>query len=125
MVNMDPGRQIDPVSHLLNRGDVKAAARIQAEEIQWLRSFFRIFSRLLIFPIWLAVVLWLKQRRKRQMVEFTRALTVKGITGPRELALEWIATHPDQYPWGEYDPTLPKLQETFRKILARRNPAFS
>jgi len=124
MEYMDPGRQVDPVDHLA-RGDVKAAARIQAEELQWVKSFLGIFSRLLIFPIWLAVVLWLKQRRKRKMVEFTRAVTVKGITGPRAIALEWIAAHPDQYPWGEYDPTLPKLQETFRKILARSNPLFS
>jgi hypothetical protein len=51
------------------------------------------------------------------MADFAEALMRKGINEHRQIALEWISAHPEEYPWGEYDPRLSKLQESFRKIL--------
>jgi hypothetical protein len=95
------------------RAESKALNEQQNDAVAGLKLFFR----LLTLPLWLPFSLWLKQRQKRKMAAFAEALRQKGINEHRQLALEWIAAHPEEYPWGEYDPRLPKLQESFRKIL--------
>ena len=54
------------------------------------------------------------------MAEFAEALAANQIIGHKEIALKWIAAHPDEYKWGEYDPSFPSLEARFRRILARQ-----
>jgi hypothetical protein len=95
------------------RAESKALAKQQSEAVGVLKPFFRVLT----FPLRLPFSLWLNQRWKRKMVAFAEAFMEKGVNEHRQIALEWIAAHPEEYPWGEYDPRLPKLQESFRKIL--------
>ncbi len=50
--------------------------------------------------------------------EFVRG-QIRSDQQAKEIALEWIKNHPEEYVLGEYDPKLPKLQRTFNKILKR------
>jgi hypothetical protein len=95
------------------RAESKALIEQQTDAVAGLKLFFR----LLTIPLWLPVSLWRNQRRKRKMADFAEDLMRKGIIEHRQIALEWIAAHPEEYPWGAYDPRLPKLQESFRKML--------
>ncbi len=79
--------------------------------------------RLLFFPIWLPYKGWKTLRQRRQMAEFAemRAKNVMVTDDVvKEIALEWVKDHPKDYFYREHDPKVPKLERTFRKILARK-----
>jgi len=83
----------------------------------------RLIFRLVTLPILLPYRGWKAIRRRRQMAEFAamRARNlIMGDRAVREITLEWVKDHPDEYILGEYDPGVPKLQRAFSKMLIDR-----
>ena len=79
--------------------------------------------RLITLPIWLPFSGWRTIRRRRQMAAFAEAGKRNRFVSDRlakEVTLDWVKAHPDDYVLGEYDPRVPKLQRTFSKLLSRR-----
>ena len=85
----------------------------------------KLFFRLIFLPIWLPFKVWGMMKRKRQIKAFmlARAENVVFVTDEmvREIAVEWVEAHPGDYPLGDYDPKVMKLQRSFKKILDRQN----
>ena len=82
----------------------------------------KLVFRLVILPIWLPYRGWKIIKRRRQMAEFATARARNVIVDDRvvkEITLEWIEDHPADYAFGAYDPKVPKLHRTFKKILDR------
>ena len=86
--------------------------------------FTNLALRLVILPIWLPYKGWkiIQQRRQMTGLAIARAGNVAVMTDDvvREITLEWVADHPSDYPMGEYDPKVMKLQRTFMKTLDRQ-----
>ena len=83
----------------------------------------RLLFRLITLPIWLPYRGWKIIKRRRQMAEFAAIQArnlIMGDRAVREITLAWVKDHPEDYVLGEYDPRVPKLQRTFKKILTRR-----
>ena len=86
-------------------------------------SFPKIMFRLVTLPIWLPYRVWKIIRGRRDMAEFARMRARNVILNDRvvrEITLDWVKDHPDDYVLGEYDPKVMKLQRTFGKLLGRR-----
>lgn len=98
----------------------KASYKARYDGAKFDAGVYRFLGRILSLPIWLPFWLWRRQRRRREMAEFAEALAANQIIGHKEIALKWIAAHPDEYKWGEYDPSFPSLEARFRRILARQ-----
>ena len=85
----------------------------------------KLFFRLIFLPIWLPFKIWGMIKRKRQINAFVlaRAENVVVVTDEvvREIALKWVEDHPSDFPLGDYDPKVMKLQRSFKKILDRQS----
>ena len=82
----------------------------------------RLLFRLVTLPIWLPYRGWKSIQRRRQKAEFAMARAQNVFVNDdvvRKITLEWVENHPADYPLGEYDPKVRKLQRSFKKILDR------
>ena len=101
----------------------KSLARLLHDDTELVAKAVKLPFRLLTFPIWFAFNYWRVRKRRREMKEFAAGRARNRIINDeviRTTTLDWVKDHPDDYIFGEYDPRLPKLERTFRKLLARR-----
>ena len=111
----------DPKQFVIGQSQGMAARSQLADQAIMAKLFFR----LIFLPIWLPFRVWSMIKRKRQINAFVlaRAENVVVITDEvvREITVEWVEAHPGDYPLGDYDPKVMKLQRSFKKILDRQN----
>jgi len=111
----------DPKQFVIGQSQGMAARSQLADQAILAKLFFR----LIFLPIWLPFRVWSMIKRKRQINAFViaRAENVAVITDEveREITVEWVEAHPADYPLGEYDPKVMKLQRSFKKILNRQS----
>ena len=108
----------DPKRFFAARNQTMAA---HSEFEDW-RSLSRLVFRLVILPGWLPFRGWKIIKRRRRMTEFATERAMNVIVNDsvaREITIEWVENHPSDYPLGEYDPKVMKLQRAFEKILER------
>ena len=87
-------------------------------------SVIRFVGKLLWLPISLPLYLRRVVRRRNEILRFVRETATDKIISDdlvAEVTLLWVEAHPHQYPLGEYDPRLHKLQRTFRAMIRRLN----
>ncbi len=97
----------------LGRLEGRAAQDTLGDQVALVRLIFRI--PLLPFRL----LIWARRRAKdkREMLAFARARVEFGPPDPKALAVEWLKAHPDEYPFGEYDPRRPRLEAAFSKMV--------
>ena len=77
---------------------------------------FRMILKALTLPFWL-----IKRHRIRQdMIRMGKHWQKRGLSC-REMAVRWAERIPHEYPLGEYDPRVPKLETRFRNFLEKRH----
>ena len=87
-------------------------------------SVIRFVCKLLWLPISLPLYLRRVVRRRNEMLRFVRETAADRVISNElvaEVTLLWVEAHPNQYPLGEYDPRLRKLQRTFGVMIRRLN----
>jgi hypothetical protein len=104
-----------PVRTELDRSMNRAAADIMHDQ----RWAFRMVCRGLTLPFWLPF--WWRARRRRRLdfVQFVLHRRDRGILDARRIAVEWAKDRPGEFPFGDYDPALKKLEARVRAILDR------
>lgn len=83
------------------------------------RWALRMLCRGLTLAFWLPFWWRAKRRRSREFVQFVLGRRDRGILDARRIALEWASDRPGEFPFGEYDPRLKKLEPRIRAILER------
>ena len=100
-----------------------AFKRLLHDDTEVVAKALKLFLRIVILPIWFPLYCWRVLERRREMKEFAAGRARNRIINDEVVGtttLDWVKGHPDDYIFGEYDPRLPKLKRTFRKMLARR-----
>ena len=100
-----------------------AFKRLLHDDTEVVAKALKLPLRLLTFPIWFAFYCWRVQKRRREMKEFAAGRARNRIINDevvRSITLDWVKDHPDDYIFGEYDPRVPKLERTFRKLTRRK-----
>ena len=69
---------------------------------------------ILVLPVVIFIFLRRRQKTQRRQVASARTRIENGVTDHRQIALDWIEAQANP---AEHIPSLPKLQENFRKIL--------
>ena len=98
----------------------RAYGRAQRDGLSDQVALFKLLLRVPLLPIWLPIFLWKRHRRNQDMAAFADQRVREGNSKPDQIALKWVEERPKEYILGEYDPAVPKLTKTFRKILDRR-----
>lgn len=101
----------------------KHEARAAHEAFDDQVSLFRLVGKLLALPVRIPLYLRKVSLRRREMLRFAQEQSMDRIMSDeltREVSLQWVESHPEQYPLGEYDPRLPRLQRTFQTMMGRR-----
>ena len=112
------GMVFDPTGRArtqLDRG-MNRAAQDMVHDQRWA---FRMICRGLTLPFWLPFWWRAKLRRRREFADFVRGQRQRGVIDARRIAVEWATGHPLEYPFGEYDPGLKKLETRIRKAVDR------
>ena len=97
--------------------------RLLHDDTELVAKALKLLLRIVILPIWFPLYCWRVLERRREMKEFAARRARNRIINDevvRTTALDWVKDHPDDYIFGEYDPRVPKVERTFRKMLARR-----
>jgi hypothetical protein len=87
-------------------------------------SVIRFVGKLLWLPISLPLYLVRVVRRRNQMLQFVRERSLDRNVSDEfvaEITLLWVEAHPHQYPLGEYDPRIRRLQRTFGAMMRRQD----
>ena len=101
----------------------KALKRLLHDDTEVVAKALKLLLRIVIFPIWFPLYCWRVLERRREMTEFAAGRARNRIINDKVVStttLDWVKDHPDDYIFGEYDPRVPKLELTFRKMLTRR-----
>ena len=102
----------------LGRHEGRAANEVFDDQM----SVIRFVGKLLWLPISLPLYLVRVVRRRNDMLRFVRERSADRTISDEfaaEVTLLWVEAHPHQYPLGEYDPRLRKLQRTFEAMICR------
>ena len=81
-------------------------------------SVTRFVLKALTLPFWIPFWLLKRYRIRRDMIRMGQHWQGRGLSC-REMAVRWAEQFPHEYPLGEYDPRLPKLEIRFRKFLEK------
>ena len=98
------------------------AQGFRADDTDLIAKAAKLLFRLVTFPVWFPFYLWMAKKRRREMTEFAAGRIKNRIINDEDLrtvTLDWVKDHPDDYPFGEYDPKVPKLERTFRRMARR------
>ena len=81
-------------------------------------SVTRFVLKVLTLPFWLPF--WLRKRYviRKEMIRMGQDWRKRGLSY-REMAARWAERLPQEYPLGEYDPGVNKLEARFRKLLEK------
>lgn len=104
-----------PVRTEADRGMNRAALDVMHDQ----RLALRMICRGLTLPFWLPFWWRARRRRQREFLQFVSNRRERGILDARRIALEWANDRPGEFPFGEYDPGLKKLEPRIRAILER------
>ena len=74
----------------------------------------------LTLPFWVPFWLIKRHRIRQDMIRMGKHWQERGLSC-REMAVRWAERIPHEYPLGEYDPRVPKLETRFRKLLEKRH----
>ncbi len=100
-----------------------AFKRLLHDDTEVVAKALKLLFRIVILPIWFPLYCWRVLERRREMTEFAAGRARNRIINDKVVStttLDWVKDHPDDYIFGEYDPRVPKLELTFRKMLTRR-----
>ena len=100
----------------------KHSGQAQRDALSDQVAVYKLIFHFLTLPIWAPFYVRRRLKRRREMATFATEFVrgqIRSDQQAKEIALEWIKNHPEEYVLGEYDPKLPKLQRTFNKILKR------
>ena len=79
---------------------------------------FRAILKALTLPFWFPFWLLRRYRIRQEMVRMGQDWQERGLSH-REIAVGWAERLPQEYPLGEYDPGVRKLEARFRKLLEK------
>ena len=79
---------------------------------------FGALLKALTLPFWLLFWILKRYRIRREMIAIGRHWQGHGLSY-REMAVRWAERFPQEYPLGEYDPGMSKLDARFRKLLEK------
>lgn len=79
---------------------------------------FGAILKALALPFWLPFWLIKRYRIRREMIRLGQDWRKHGLSY-REIAVRWAEQFPHEYPLGEYDPGVRKLEARFRKLLEK------
>ena len=96
-------------------GPYGKASRSERDDIAF---FLKVALKTLTLPLWLPFWLAMRYRTRRRMILLCDHWEERGLSC-REMAVRWAELHPDEYPFGEYDPRVRKLEARFRKLLEK------
>ena len=100
-----------------------ALRRLLHDDTELVAKALKLLLRIVILPVWLPLYCWRVLERRSEMTEFAAGRARHRIINDeivRTTTLDWVKDHPDDYIFGEYDPRVPKIERTFRKMLASR-----
>ena len=100
-----------------------AFKRLLHDDTEVVAKVLKVTLRLITFPIWSPFYCWRIRKRQREMKEFAAGRARNRIINDvvvRTTTLDWIRVHPADFPFGEYDPRVPELERSFKKMLTRR-----
>lgn len=98
------------------RADGQVARDVVGQQAATARLFFRVIT----LPFWLPFYLVGIVRQRRAMAMFARVRSEGRLaddTLGREIALAWVAQHPERYPHGQYDRRFNKMERRFARII--------
>ena len=79
-------------------------------------SIYKLILKGLTLPFWLPFWLIKRLRTRKEMLVMGREWQAAGLSY-REMGVRWAERFPSEYPLGEYDPGVKKLETSFRKLL--------
>ena len=79
-------------------------------------SIYKLILKAVTLPFWLPFWLMKRFRTRKEMLVMGRESQAAGLSY-REMAVRWVERFPSEYPLGEYDPSVRKLENRFRKLL--------
>lgn len=86
-------------------------------------SVFRFIFWVLTLPVRIPLTIRRIILRRREMIRFARKISMDRLVSDEliaEVCLQWVESHSDRYPLGQYDPRLRRLQRTFESIIRRQ-----
>lgn len=81
-------------------------------------SVTKFVLKVLTLPFWLPFWLLKHYRIRREMIRMGQHWQERRLSH-REMAVRWAERFPQEYPLGEYDPDVKKLETRFRKLMDR------
>ena len=102
----------------LDRQEARAAHEVFGDQM----SLFRLLFRVITLPFWLPFYLLKVIKRRRELRTFVSAKAENRFVNEslsREIALAWVEEHPQEYPYGEYDPGFPKFRRRVKGMVER------
>ncbi len=81
-------------------------------------AVIRFIVRIPLLPVRIALWFRGRARRRREMAAFAQESLDRGTLDPGRIAVEWLEAHPDEYPFGEYDPRRRRIEARFRRMIA-------
>ena len=115
-------RRVERPPTYLNSDPFGEVGRMQNRALQSHRGdsalVFRAILKALTLPFWLPFWILKRYRIRREMIAMGRRWQGHGLSY-REMAVRWAERFPQEYPLGEYDPGMSKLEARFRKLLEK------
>ncbi len=102
----------------LGRHEARAAHEVFSDQM----SLFRLLLRVITLPFWLPFYLLKVIRRRRELRTFVSEKVRNRLVNEslsREIAIAWVGEHPQEYPYGEYDPGFRKLHLNVKGMIER------
>ncbi len=102
----------------LGRHEARAAHEVFGDQM----SLFRLLLRVITLPFWLPFYLLKVIKRRRELRAFVSAKAENRFVNEslsRDIALAWVEEHPQEYPYGEYDPGFRKLHLNVKGMIER------
>ena len=81
-------------------------------------SVTRFVLKVLTLPLWLPFWLRKRYRIRKEMIRLGQGWQECGLSH-REIAVRWAERFPQEYPLGEYDPGVRRLEARFGKLLKK------
>ena len=81
-------------------------------------SIYSLIAKGLTLPFWLPFRIIGFYRTRKKMTMAGQHWRERGLSY-REMAVRWAERFPQEYPLGEYDPSVMKLEVRFRKLLEK------
>ena len=97
-------------------------ARVTHEVFGDQMSLFILLLRVITLPLWLPFYLLKVIRRRRELRIFVSGKARNRLVNEsliHEIALAWVEEHPQEYPYGEYDPGFRKFRLRVKGMIER------